>query len=236
MNSYLNLVFHNIVNKDSEISSKYAITVDFFAKLKYKVLNLIGKRGIFFKSVRFYFDDNYASFYKFIFPLIKSEPIDYVIAVPTDFINRKGYMTADNLLELSNNRIKIVPHGVSHAALCIYSGKELLKTESGGRYLNTPYGKEKALIEEEVAYQLNESRNQLELCGIANKIDEFVLPYGLYNRQILKINRRRANYKYISTCNEYLDNGRLLRPRFLITNDRSIMEIIEKIKSLKLGN
>jgi len=80
--------------------------------------------------------------------------------------------------------------------------------------------------------QLVESRKQLEAIGI-QKIDEFVLPYGLYNNQTLEINKKTAKYKYISTCDEYLDSGEQLKPRFLITSDISVKETINKIKRLQ---
>ena len=141
-------------------------------------------------------------------------------------------MSEGKIRWLQVNGVNIVPHGVSHSALCIYSGDKLLGTRYGGIYQNTPYGKGGSLTENEVLSQLLESKKALEAIGIKH-IEEFVLPYGLYNREILEINRKMSIYKHLSTCDEYLDSGELLRPRFLITNDLSVELTIDRIMKLK---
>lgn len=233
MSVYLNLVFHNIAKNESEIDSVYTISLDFYMRIKEEVLNLLSSINSHFDSVRFYFDDNYISFYDLILPLIKrTEGISYVVAVPTDFIDEDEYMSAKQLKELDEKNINISPHGVSHAALCIYSGDHLLPTNRGGRYINSKYGKSKSLTEEKVIYQLIESKRKLNDIGV-NSTDEFVLPYGLYNQQTLEINESKEAYKYIATCDEYLDTGESLRPRFLIVNNTTIEGTLNNISKLE---
>jgi len=231
MNLNLNLVFHKIVLTDSEINSPYTITLNHFITLKHTLIEIFYHKNPRFNKINFYFDDNYSSFQKYISPIFNDEPINYILATPTAFIDKDGYMSKNTLSSLNKTKIKIVPHGVSHSALCIYKNNHLLDTESGGLYINQPYGKNRSLTEKEVEYQLIESKKQLELIGIKD-IEEFVLPYGLYNEQTIKINKKQSKYKYISTCDEFLDSGELLKPRLLITNTKSILELNNQIKQL----
>ena len=126
--------------------------------------------------------------------------------------------------------IKISSHTSSHAALAVYREGKLQGTPLGGIYQNSPWGQGDILSENEILFQLVESKNKLRNNNILT--DELVLPHGLYNDTVLRLNYQYGLYKYISTCDEYLDYGEYLRPRFLIDNERSIKDTIDAIKNL----
>ena len=93
-----------------------------------------------------------------------------------------------------------------------------------------PEGKNASLSEYEVLYQAVESKRALSSIGI--ETDEFIFPYGLYNKGILEKLYESNLYNYLSTCDEYVDTGSYIRPRYLIWNTKTIEEIAKEISQL----
>jgi hypothetical protein len=144
----------------------------------------------------------------------------YIIhaAIITGRIGQEGYLETDEIKKLHDIGVIIDSHGVSHSALAVFQGKTLLDTHPGGEYRDMPYGKENTLTIEEVKYQLAESKQLLEGI-IKNKVSNFVLPFGLYNKETIAIASYSTNYEKIYTCHEAYDTGQYLAPRLLITQE-----------------
>lgn len=228
----LNLVFHNIVKDKKDIKSDFCITQDYYFELIEKLENLIKEDKTKFKELGIYFDDGYSSFKKIIFPKIKNHYQQYYLAIVTDWINKVGHLNEKDLISLNKLGVNICSHGVSHSALSIYLNENIQPTPNGGEYKNTLKGKKKVLNENEVIYQLKKSKEKLEKI-LDNQIDEFVLPYGLYNNQTIKINKNNDLYKNVSTCDEALDKENNIKPRFLVMNTRTIEDTLKLILKLK---
>jgi len=228
----LNLVFHNIVKDKKEIDSIFCVTWDYYFELTQRLSILVKQNRTKFKQICFYFDDGYSSFRDIIFPKIKDNYRNYYLAIVTDWINQDSFLDQGDILSFKRCGLNICSHGVSHSALTIYKNNKLQNVLIAGNYQNTPKGKKNILKQKEVLYQLKESKKALEQTT-KQTIDEFVLPYGLYNSNIIKINKNNEIYKFISTCDQSLDKGQSLKPRFLIVNIKNVDETLNLILNLK---
>lgn len=223
----LNVVFHEIAESEKHINSRYTVGLMFFESLLTTLRRfLINQHRI--QQIRLYFDDNHASCRHFAMAAVARTPFIGVAAVPVDSIGRSGYCSIEELRLLRQGGFEVLPHGFSHTALAIYENGILLTTANGGLYRKMPMGKEIALTEQEVLFQLTESKRSLKEFAPV----EFVLPYGLYNDKTIAINAVSDIYQRLATCDPFLDSGENLRPRILITNDITIDETMRLIRNL----
>ena len=230
----VNIIFHDIVKKDVPLSSKYSVKSDFFFNLIDAIESERNKKKINI-DIAIYFDDGYESIHSIIIPILKDIPYSVVAAIISDKLDSPGYITTRQLLDLYKAKIKIAAHGVSHSALAVYKNNVLQPTPLRGIYQNTPLGQGDPLSESEIEYQLVESKRKLESI-INSEIDEFVLPYGLYNNSVVKIFNKAGLYKYLSTCDVGIDFGQYIKPRLLISNDMELKMIVDNIISIQNYN
>lgn len=231
-NIYCNIIFHRITKYERDIKDTYEITISQFLDIVKFVRNSAKKEDVHFNKYRFYFDDGDDSFLRRVLPLLhKHEYVSTTLAITTGFVEGKGFLDWDDLRGLMGSGINIASHGVSHSALAFYVDGVPLESIPGGEYKTSLFGHTSILSEQEIIYQLNESKNKLEENQF--NINEFVLPHGCYNKTVLDINKKNKIYKIISTCDEYLDSGNYLRPRVLTRNDQNISDFKKLILSLK---
>lgn len=227
----LNIVFHDVVFATKNITNKYTVTIDYYLKLINILDQKIKNQETLFSNYHVYFDDGYISFNNLIYQTIKDFS-KFTLAIVTGDINKDGFLT-DSLIKIYDKKgITISSHGVSHASLGFFKNGILETTPTEGCFKNSPKGQNKTLSENEIFYQLKKSQSYLEKI-LDHKIHEFVLPYGIYNKTLLQINKSNNLYQFISTCNEYLDNRGSLKPRFLINNEKSINQTINEILVLR---
>jgi Polysaccharide deacetylase len=228
----LNLVFHNIVEVESQIDNPYTVTQKKFIEITEEIQRLISERAVEFDDFSIYFDDGYASFKDLILSVLKSELYTKtVLTIVCDDIGQPGFLNSKDLTNFKNLGIQISSHGISHSSLAMYQGDTLLPTLKGGMYSTALKGRSAQLCDMQVLYQLIESKKILEtLVGV---IDEFVLPYGIYNERTILLNERFSVYTFIATCDEYLDSNERLKPRVLIDAKTSVTDTLAKIKSLR---
>ena len=226
----INIIFHNIAEDNEELTNKYSVNRWYLIRLiediKSKLISMENR-----PELCLYFDDGYSSFYNVVLPMIDDIPFPITLTVILDKLDTAGYITTEQLINISNSRVSIASHGVSHAALAVYRENQLQDIALIGKYENTPFGQGEPLSADQIKYQFIESKKKLE--SIINKpIDEFVLPYGLYNSRVVEIFKELDLYKYLSTCDIGIDNGQILKPRFLISNDTQPAEACEKLLHL----
>ncbi|MDB5179900.1 MAG: hypothetical protein JWN12_532 [Candidatus Saccharibacteria bacterium] len=214
----LNICLHNIVEDDTSIQTIYDVTV---AQLEHIITiceSIANEKKL--DGVVYYFDDGYDSFKTIVAKNdwgIQQKRL--VPAIITDLIGAEGRLSRDDIIKLYEQGYKPVPHGVSHASLAAFDDNDTLQpTHAGGTYQNVFIGKTKSLSDQEVLFQLVESRKAL-LSFLPNLIiNEFVLPYGIYNQSTSAV-AKQAHYKKILTCDTGLDDGQFLAPRHLITQE-----------------
>lgn len=214
--SNLNICLHNIVPRDSDVKSIYDITTDQLLGLA----DLLHKnKGDKYSKFMLYFDDGYKSFLDIVSNLDFGISIQQVrCAVIADCLEQPGRLTKREVKDLATEGYGIDSHGMSHAALAVFKDGVLQPTLPGGTYTNTPRGQGSPLSEEQMLFQLQESKKILE--EISEKdIDDFVLPYGLYNQQVIQIIISKTSYRRVLTCHTAIDIGQVLTPRLLVTQE-----------------
>ena len=140
-----------------------------FLASKYKII-LPQEKSSFFKiSVCLSFDDATEDFYHSVYPLLKKYQAKALLAVPVKFIEKKGYCTWEQIIEMHNSPyVQIASHSFSHVNL-------LDKDVDLDLELKTS----KRILEE----KLN------------GEISTFVYPYGKMNRKLQK--EVKKYYKYV---------------------------------------
>lgn len=234
MRRNLNICLHNIVERQSDIRSIYDLTRGQLSDLNHRIAS---RSGDSYDSYTLYFDDGYKSFKDIVSNLdLGINKKDVRCAIIVDQIGTPGKLSLDEIRALDTQGYGMDSHGMSHAALAVFESDNLLSTPNDGEYHNSPYGQGGALTEQEVLYQLIESKRTLE-DSLNKAIDNFVLPFGLYNNQTIQIITAKTNYRRVLTCHSGVDEGQVLAPRLLITQDNlnnidDLLNDIHKASSL----
>ena len=168
------------------------------------VLNNIHKNNIAIT-----FDDGLADLYTIAYPYLIKKNIPFTAFIVTDFLDKPGYITTKQLIEMSKNPlVTIGSHGVSHR---IFTN------------LNS-YEKE---------IELKESKRILEEL-IKKRINLFAYSHGIYDKETLKFAGK--NYMYGMSVNSYplnfITKKRMENPRFNIDNN-TYMNMINILKYSK---
>lgn len=209
LNASINLVFHNIIEASLDTTeSRYDATPESFARLVALCEDLdICQR------TRLYFDDNHLAQFELFTAVDLSAFQEVVAAVPVTSIGQPGRATAADLDDARNRGVRVAPHGHSHVRLASYNAHgTCLPTPLGGAYAACRSGVRRRLTENQVLFQLVESREHFHQPGDT----EFVLPYGCYNSTTLALNQRLGLYTHLTTTDFALDTRQELRPRLLI--------------------
>lgn len=210
----LNLVFHQVKNNPL---GEWEVSSTFFEQL-YEWC----KKQTF--DFHFYFDDGKC----LDLPngILRGIARNSTIAIETGNVGKQGYLTWLRLQDLRKMGFSFASHTVSHSALCIYdkSGTKILPMPSGGEYAVSLRGKGQVLSENQVKYQLVESKKKLIETGFS--VDEIVFPYGLYSPRIISMLDELGIYSYYVTCDEGIYKGGKMVSRFLVYGDRTLEEHI----------
>lgn len=212
----LNVCLHDIVRTSDDINTIYDITRQQLEELVHSLQELQSKSAI--SSYVLFFDDGYKSALEVVQTMdLGIDNNDVHMAIITGDIDKPGRLTRNDISSLAHNGFAIDSHGVSHAALAIFVDDSLQLSPLDGRHRNSPRGKNLALSVQEIQYQFTESgKTILDVTG--KQPSSFVLPYGLYNKEVV-YQAANTNYQRLYTCDSSFDNGQVLAPRLMITQD-----------------
>lgn len=116
--SYI-LMFHHVTQEPELKKSGCMLELERFQELvlQYKEIItpldvvLLRKRG----QMAITFDDGLADVYDIAYPFLREHGVPFTVFVVTDFLDKPGYITTEQLLELSNDSlVTIGSHGISH--------------------------------------------------------------------------------------------------------------------------
>lgn len=114
------------------------------------------------QSIIITLDDGYSDAHEFAYPLAKKYKVDLNVMIPVGFIGQGGYMTWENLEEMvKSKRIKVFPHGYSHAALTYQSN-------------------------DSINYEVSESKKQVEK-HLGGFYPVFSYPMGFFDDRVINI-------------------------------------------------
>lgn len=131
-----------------------------------------GRKDLPSKPVILTFDDGGSSNYALAYPLFKQYNLKAVFFVVCGNIGKQGFVSWDELREMSSNNILIGSHGLTHRRLT-------------------------RLSDEEVKQELMDSKNILEQ-KLERPVKYFAVPGGFYNRRIKAI-AKEAGYRGVCT-------------------------------------
>ena len=159
------------------------------------------------------FDDGLADLYRVAYPEMKKREIPFVVFVITDFLDTEGYITTEQLIELSQDPlVTIGSHGLSH---------DVLK------------GKPTDWQEEE----LLKSKERLE--GLLGKpIKYFAYSHGQYDDTTLEILKKHRVYSFAFgvagyPTNFYTKHWKYHLPRLNCEDGKMRFRIVDSAKSGK---
>ena len=153
------------------------------------------------KSVCLTFDDAYADFYYFIFPLLKKYNLKALLAVPTKYILDETNYTKDIRLDFEHNDLF---HNYTKATFCTFmelremidSGLVQIASHS---HSHTNLLQDNVDLEEELLASKHILEEKLNI-----KVDSFVFPFGKYDDAIAK--EAHKHYKYLFRIGNALHN------------------------------
>jgi len=144
------------------------------------------------KSVCLTFDDAYADFYYFIFPMLKEYNLKALLAVPTKYILEETNYTKDIRLDFEHNDLF---HKYAKATFCTFT--ELREIIDSGlvqiashSHSHTNLLEDNVDLEEELVTSKHILEDKLNI-----KVNNFVFPFGKYNDEIAK--EAHKHYKYL---------------------------------------
>lgn len=160
------------------------------------------------------FDDGFEDVYSVAYPYLKAKKIPFTVFVTVEKLNSAGYLTSEQLCELSKDTLcTIGTHCVHHLPLAKMS-------------------------KEEQRVELLDSKRKIE-AAIGKPVRFMAFPYGSYNKTTLKI--LRETHAYEAACivgrgflNIVSGYGRYTKPRIAVDNvvfDKNFALLKEKFRS-----
>lgn len=116
------------------------------------------------------FDDGLQDVYRVAYPELKKRNIPFAVFIVTDFLDREGYISTSELIEMSKDPlVTIGSHGVTHE---IMNGMNIAK-------------------------QLEELRSSKEILEgkIGKKVEMFAYSHGQYDRNTISLLKKYKIYK-----------------------------------------
>lgn len=118
-------------------------------------------------TVTFIFDDGKINVADKVYPIFKKHKLQASVAIYTNVIGKKGYLTKQSMLDFSKNEWEILSHGVSHKSL-------------------------KTLSNQSIDTELTQSKKIFNSYGI--KVRGFVAPYSYFPDN--KTNQLKEHYSF----------------------------------------
>jgi hypothetical protein len=215
----LNIVFHKITKCPK---GDWEVTPSYF----FKIFNWCKKN---YSDFSVYFDDGEKMDFS-VQEMATIAPFS-ILSVVTNLVGKTNHYGWKDLSVLVKKGFKVASHGASHVSLAKYdnSDKYIMKCPKGGTYEDHIQGKY-LLSEQQIRYQLAESWVSLFNHGF--KVDEFVFPYGLYSKQVLKVAEKIGRYNYYATCDDGVYTGGKIIPRFLIYGAKTAEDNIKCLSKI----
>lgn len=143
-------------------------------------------------AVMISFDDVTESFWTYAYPILKKRQIPFTLFVATDYINKEGFLSSEQLQQLSDDELcTIGSHGISHQYFSCMSKETIIKEL-----------KESKVILQQLTHR---------------EIKYFAFPYGAffscgYHFKHHVLDYYKAGFSTIPT---YITKNPLIRPYFM---------------------
>lgn len=207
--SYI-LMFHHIDNGNLIVKSGCILDKEKFIKIIDSGIEFASLRDCLHKACNdkcaITFDDGLADLYKTAYPELKKRNIPFAVFIVTDFLDKEGYITTEELKQMAEDPLVTVgSHGITH---------DILKG------MNMEKQKEELLKSKEI------------LENIINKdVELFAYSHGQYDKKTLRILKELNCYKKAFSAaslplNVYTKHWKYRIPRINIDNSSSRFAVI----------
>lgn len=142
------------------------------------------------------FDDAYYDFYHYVFPLLKQYNLKALLAVPSAFILSDTALPAEQRLSLKHHEIYEGDNYKTYAPFCTYT--ELREMVKSGHVAIASHSMNHINLSEEgcdLEREILGSKVALEE-NLGFRVDSFVLPYGKYNDEAVRLAREHYSYVF----------------------------------------
>lgn len=193
------LMFHHVTSTPEIKCSGCMLDTDKF----YNIVNLLSNfesleialKSPHKRKIVITFDDGLADLYTIAYPYLVSRNIPFTAFIITDFLDKPGYISTEQLIEMSKNPlVTIGSHGLSH---------EIFTKMDNTTKIN----------------ELKDSKKKLEDV-INKKVNVFAYSHGQYDTETLKYTAEY--YTYAMSVKEFplnfITNNKMLIPRINIDN------------------
>lgn len=131
------------------------------------------------KTVIISFDDGLMNNFNIVLPLLQEYGFKGIFFIVTDAINKKGFVSMEQLISIHNSGMEIGSHTVSHT------------------FLDT-------INSNEISHELQDSKRIIENI-IGHQVTSIAPPGGWYNSDAVVISKR-LGYKFLFSCEIGLNN------------------------------
>jgi peptidoglycan/xylan/chitin deacetylase (PgdA/CDA1 family) len=188
-------MYHHIDSDDKALSNPLALFKEhlLYIKQNYNVVLDPSELQSDRLNVMLTFDDAYFDFYHYVYPLLQELDLKALLAVPTAYILQNTRKEAVTRLSLKHNDME--ENAEEYAPFCTY--EELREMQQSLHVKIASHSHNHVNLTEEdcdVSYELTHSKQLLEK-NLGIKIEDFVLPFGKYNDDV--ITKVKRNYKRV---------------------------------------
>jgi len=157
-----------------------------------------GTKSLPSKSILLTFDDAYATYYDFVFPLLKEYQIPSVLAVVSGWLDKKPFlvrqkiMTWDQVKEVAQSPlVEIASHTHNLHQMIVYNPQGNADAAAGAHFfdLKTHEYEDDKVYQKRVFDDLLRSKKELEY-RLGIKVRSIAWPYGKYNTLVLDAARQ----------------------------------------------
>lgn len=205
--SYI-LMFHHIDDGNLIVKSGCILDKEEFIKIIDSGIEFVSLSECMHKvnKCAITFDDGLADLYRIAYPELKKRNIPFTVFIVTDFLDKEGYITTEELKEMSSDPlITVGSHGITHDIL---KGMDIEKQRD----------------------ELNKSKEILQ--KIINKdVELFAYSHGQYDKITLRLLKELNCYKNAFSAssfpiNIYTKHWKYRIPRVNIDNNSKLFSVV----------
>lgn len=186
------LMFHHITKKPKFKKSQCTLDSKSFNIVVNRFENFVScerlissKINTFKNRVAITFDDGLEDVYAIAYPMLKNKDIPFTIFIVTEFLDTEGYITTEQLIEMSNDPLVTVgAHGVSHEMLLKLSSEQRWEEISGSKKrLEKLINREIRLFAYSHGQYDNECIEMVKEAGYRGAFGARGLPFNFYSKK-----------------------------------------------------